>query len=316
MRRYGFFHPRTIILIMLWISLILTVVILFGVIGILAVPNELGLELKTDQTQALYFTMSGAIVLFFVGPMTILSLIRTIILIKFFIKYDIQEIANNRFILLLLAIGVSTFVVPAMLKRLPNSGVESSVPVKYTVGKFYSLLSLIGGITGFISMGAYFLFVQRQILPNDSFANKEILYTYIAFGSLFSLELFIGLITTPVYWAPNSLENYENKTASGKYMYRFGVIFCIAATVILLFAILSAILEILGAIARLFDKDSGIAGKLMAFLNLGLTLVIQGYIIHTCAYTMKGIWSKADKVVYSEYTKLSQRNDFRVPIWD
>jgi hypothetical protein len=237
-------------------------------------------------------------------------------------KMEIDEIQQNRWALVILALGMSSFFLPMLIKRTHGHGVASNAneyPVRYSLGKWFSMMTLVYGIalaiglvlfstiqsdgTDIMKWPVFEMYLNNDMLGENADITKGMLY---GFGALAIVAISLGILAAPAFWIPGSFQAYTSGTGFWRgYMRFFGVIFTIWCTILLVFAILSALLEILSAISRAFGGNNrSWLERILAMVMLPVILAIQGYIIMTCAQTMKGIWSRDDSVTYNEYSRL------------
>jgi hypothetical protein len=186
---------------------------------------------------------------------------RASLFIAFISKRDMEELQQNRWALIVLALGISSFWIPFILRRTTGYGVSSTsdVPVKYYLGKWFSMIwfvSAIAFVCAFLFVSSYQIGDEGGLISfgttgylNDfvystakmQSLNNGIFYALIG---ITAFQLFIGILAVPAFYFPNSLESYQNGGAFKVYMLIFGWFFTMWATVLLVFAILSAFLEI------------------------------------------------------------------------
>jgi hypothetical protein len=251
---------------------------------------------------------------------------RASLFIAFISKRDMEELQQNRWALIVLALGISSFWIPFILRRTTGYGVSSTsdVPVKYYLGKWFSMIwfvSAIAFVCAFLFVSSYQIGDEGGLISfgttgylNDfvystakmQSLNNGIFYALIG---ITAFQLFIGILAVPAFYFPNSLESYQNGGAFKVYMLIFGWFFTMWATVLLVFAILSAFLEIVNALGNAFGNNrGGMVSRIFSIIALPFIIAMQGYIIMVCGQTIKGIWSRSDQVSYNTYSRVETLN--------
>ncbi|WP_338984763.1 hypothetical protein [Spiroplasma endosymbiont of Diplazon laetatorius] len=249
-----------------------------------------------SYTSWVYAPMLFAVVGFF----SITNVFFCCYIINFLKKADDVTLLNNRYILALFSISIGGLFTPFVLAQMRNIPIESTISPKFTISKGYGGNSLVSGGLALVIYFALSQFSRKGAIFEAGLADQIVV---IVFGAILAW----GVLNCLLFATPNAKATWDKKGFGYFIMNFVAVINLIIATIGLILQLINSVLSIISIFADMFDRRRGFLGALFNATWAAYRIAMQLFIIYTINRIIKGIWSRADKVQYQDYSRLAEK---------
>ncbi|WHQ36654.1 hypothetical protein [Spiroplasma sp. SV19] len=216
------------------------------------------------------------------------TIICNIGLIRYAISSNDAELCANKWSLAVLSLSLGGFLAPFALTWLPDTDVKATKNARVTIVRYLGTAWLVSAL---VSIAAIMIFYNKatvKVWVGDSQRNFAIMMGVLAAVSV------ISLIFVPGFYSSRVVANMMAETSFGKWLRFVSTIYTVLVTMMLIIQIITALLKLIEAFGRMFQKGQDGLSVFANILNFTTTLIGTIFMVYLITKVIKGLWRRED----------------------
>ncbi len=216
------------------------------------------------------------------------TIIFNIGLIRYAIISNDSELCANKWSLAVLSLSIGGFFAPFALTWLPDTDVKATKNARVVIVRYLGTAWLVSALASIFAIMIFYNKATDKTWVGDSKQNFAIM---MGFLSAFSV---LSLIFVPGFYNNKVVANMMAKTSYGKWLRFVSTVYTILVTIMLVIQIITALLKLIEAFGRIFQKGQNGLSIFANILNFTATLIGTIFMIYLITKVIKGLWRIED----------------------
>ncbi|WP_338956135.1 hypothetical protein [Spiroplasma endosymbiont of Polydrusus cervinus] len=222
----------------------------------------------------------------------IFSLFTTIIcnigLIRYAIGSTDAELCANKWSLAVLSLSFGGFFAPFALTWLPDTDVKATKNARIVIVRYLGTAWLVSALACIASVMIFYNKATDKVWVGDAKQNFAIMMGVLAVVSVLSL------IFVPGFYSNKVVANMMTETSYGKWLRLVSTIYTVLVTIMLIIQIITALLKLIEAFGRMFQKGQDGLSIFVNILHFTSTLIGIFFMVYLITKVIKGLWRRED----------------------
>ncbi|WP_425380535.1 hypothetical protein [Spiroplasma endosymbiont of Stenodema calcarata] len=216
------------------------------------------------------------------------SIICNIGLIRYAVSSNDAELCANKWSLAVLSLSLGGFFAPFALTWLPDTDVKATKNARVTIVRYLGTAWLISAFASIVAVMIFYNQATEKTWVGDTQRNFGIMMGVLAAVSVLSL------IFVPGFYSDKVVANMMAETTYGKWLRFVSTVYTVLVTIMLIIQIITALLKLIEAFGRMFQRGQGGLSMFANILNFTATLVGTIFMIYLITKVIKGLWRRED----------------------
>ncbi|AOX43768.1 hypothetical protein S100390_v1c04250 [Spiroplasma sp. NBRC 100390] len=216
------------------------------------------------------------------------TIICNIGLIRYAIASNDAELCANKWSLAVLSLSLGGFFAPFALTWLPDTDVKATKNARVVIVRYLGTAWLVSALVSIAAVMIFYNSATNKVWVGDSQRNFAIMMGVLAAVSV------ISLILVPGFYSSRVVANMMAETSFGKWLRFVSTIYTVLVTIMLIIQIITALLKLIEAFGRMFQKGQNGLSIFANILNFTSTLIGTIFMVYLITKVIKGLWRRED----------------------
>ncbi|WP_425378249.1 hypothetical protein [Spiroplasma endosymbiont of Polydrusus pterygomalis] len=214
------------------------------------------------------------------------TIICNIGLIRYAIGSTDAELCANKWSLAVLSLSLGGFFAPFALTWLPDTDVKATKNARIVIVRYLGTAWLVSALASIVAVMTFYNKATNKVWVDDAKHNFAIMMGVLVVVSVLSL------IFVPVFYSTKVIANMMAETSYGKWLRFVSTIYTVLVTIMLIIQIITALLKLIEAFGRMFQKGQDGLSIFANILHFTSTLIGTIFMVYLITKVIKGLWRR------------------------